>query len=443
MRRLTDPEAPALGTARLPILRLPHEARNEEARKASDAGVLRTGPMHSVLSFRLLPIAFLLAATSPACSSSASSSPAGDSSAAGSLRSVDVTVVYPLPVPGEEAALLGPADVGRGGQPLLMADAFDQGRMPDLDERAPIAADAERLASLRVVAVRFDPCPGVILPPSSGTTCQPDIRLVFQSLRVNAGTIEARDGAVHAFYRLPRNDWATLLEELRAIRREDEGTTTPTRLDVHPRLRVEGPSGPYATQLKKMVTRFASTENLVRVTHFRRVDSSFPKWEFVVREVASGTWSGVSIATTGVPTQTLATISGGRWDAVIEPAVKHPDDVTVVFKQSSTEAMKKALVPVARVLNPRIHSSESVDCASCHIATDVAAFVRSTQNLSVSDLAERFQSTYSTDAASKSDDEAIAFDNIHMLSYAGRSLSITPRVANETAAVLETVNARQ
>jgi hypothetical protein len=94
----------------------------------------------------------------------------------------------------------------------------------------------------------------------------------------------------------------------------------------------------------------------------------------------------------------------------------------------------------ARVLNPRIHSSETVDCASCHIAPDVASFGRSTLGLSLDGTVDHFTSAYSLSSAAQSDTDAIAFDNIHMASYLGAKLSVTRRVANETAAILEVLN---
>jgi hypothetical protein len=42
--------------------------------------------------------------------------------------------------------------------------------------------------------------------------------------------------------------------------------------------------------------------------------------------------------------------------------------------------------------------------------------------------------------ALKDSGEAIAFQNVHMTSYSGRTLSLSTRTVNETAAVLETLN---
>ena len=133
------------------------------------------------------------------------------------------------------------------------------------------------------------------------------------------------------------------------------------------------------------------------------------------------------------------TIVGGTWNAMITPPVSHPDDATRMFKVASQEEMAAAFAAVVRVLNPRIHSSESIDCATCHIAPDVAVFALSTQGLDVADYPERFTSSYPLDFAAKSETESIGFENMHMMSYLGASLSVTDRVANETAAALEII----
>ena len=94
-----------------------------------------------------------------------------------------------------------------------------------------------------------------------------------------------------------------------------------------------------------------------------------------------------------------------------------------------------------RALNPRVHSSESIDCATCHIAPSVASFVRLTQAIEVASYDERFRSSYSLSFRSLSDEDAVAFENIHMSSYLGRVLNVSARTANETAAVLEMLDA--
>ncbi|WP_394846270.1 hypothetical protein LZC95_02250 [Pendulispora brunnea] len=355
------------------------------------------------------------------------------------LRNVDVTVVYPLPAAGQEDDLVKPTAAGTNGV-LLPRDVFEQGRMPELDERAPLGDEEERWSSLRVLAVRFDPCPRVVLPPAAGTICEPEIRLVFQSLRREGTVVHARDGAIHGFYRLSQAQWAEVVGELRAIRAEN-ATAPEVRLDVHPSLKGQGPRGAYGVRLASILSRYAGEKNLVRVTHFRRLRRAaapIGDWTFAIRERnAGGAWSDATIATTSVKEESLVTIVGGRWDADITPVPPAANDVTKVFKGQTADA-RENFRPVVRALNPRIHSSETIDCASCHIAPDVAVFLEREQPVTSFD--ERFQSRYSLDAAHKSNEEAIGFEHMHMLSYSGTSLSVSHRVANETAAVLELLN---
>ena len=411
--------------------------------KIVSAGNLLIHMMSAMKPCGLLLLLFLFSGVISACAggSSSADSGAGDSATLISgLRSVDITVVYPLPPAATLPALMSPDGMGRDG-PLLPHAVFDGGTMPELDERSPLPSDAERWASLRVVAVRFDPCPGVTLPPPSAMTCAPDLRLVFQSLRPQGDKTTARDGAVHAFYALSRAEFVDVLHALRALRAQ-EAAGPQAKLDVHPRLTKEGVDGDYAQKLKAIVLAHAGAGSIVRVTSFRRTDThSFgQKWAFRIREKKQGVWGDSLVATTGTNEQSLVAIVGGRWDAQITPALTHPDDVTRVFKVSTPDDQRNAFRATAHALSPRIHTSESLDCATCHIAPDVAGFVQSTLGLNLAMYPEHFTSSYPLDSAALSESDAIAFENIHMLSYLDTTLSVTPRVANETAALLELLN---
>jgi hypothetical protein len=363
-----------------------------------------------------------------------------DSGAPVMLQNVDVTIIYPLPAAAELDALLKPGDVGLGGA-LLAADVFDQSHVPELDARAPLPDDSERLAALRVVAIRFDPCPGNVVPPPSGATCTPELRLVFQSLEVDGAETSARDGAIHTFHAMSGTDFDAVVRALRDIRAEQAGDP-PVPLDVHPLLRAQGPDGAYARRIRPLVLAHAGISNLVRVTHFRReIMSTFPSWQFALRERVAGAWQDRMIPTTTVTQQGLVTIVGGTWDASINPDVTAPDDPRRVLRAPSAERVP-AFAATVRVLNPRAHTSQSIDCASCHIAPDIAIFVRATQSLRVEDDPQHFQSIYPLDAVPKNSLAATAFDNIHMTSYSGRALSLSARTVNETAAVLELLNGR-
>jgi hypothetical protein len=372
-----------------------------------------------------------------ACGSSAPATPHDDAGAPVALRNVDVTIIYPLPAAAELDALMKAGDVGLGGA-LLTAVAFDGGRVPEVDARDPLGDDAARLAALRVVAIRVDPCPGTVVPPPEGATCAPELRLVFQSLKVSGAEISARDGAVHAFYALGPTAFDALARGLRAIRTEQAGDP-PVPLDVHPLLRAQGPGGAYGQRLRALVLAHAGTGNLVRVTHFRRDAVSVPSWQFALRELGAGTWQDRTIPTTAVSQQGVVTISGGAWTATVTPAVTVSDDPTRALDTTSPER-QTAFSALVRVLNPRAHSNQSIDCASCHIAPDIAIFLRSTASLKVEDDPQRFQSSYPLDAVLKDTGEAIGFQNLHMVSYAGRTLSLSARTVNETAAVLELIN---
>ena len=364
---------------------------------------------------------------------------AGDGQSALSvpLRNIDVTVIYPLPSASSLDALLKPSDVGLGGA-LLAADVFDQGHVPELDARDALADDSARLAAMRAIAIRFDPCPGHTTPPPAGTTCAPEMRLVFQSLKMEGADTTARDGAIHTFHAQSPTEFAAIVRELRDIRAATPDEL-PVPLGIHPRLQDEGPSGVYSRRLQALVLAHAGPANLVRVTHFRRL-SPLPEWQFSIRELVAGKWNSVTIPTTMTMEQHVRTVVGGRWDADITPEITSPDDPRQVLRTSLLDQRKAAFSTVVRVLNPRKHSAQSIDCASCHVAPDIALFASVTMSLQVGDDPDRFQTTYPLAAVPKDSNEVVAFQNLHMASYSGRQLSLSSRAVNETAAVLETIN---
>jgi hypothetical protein len=349
------------------------------------------------------------------------------------LRNVDVTIIYPLPTSAAQDAWMSAQSAGLGGELLPLA-AFD-GQVPQLDERAPLPTDHDRWASLRVVAVRFDPCPGQLVPPPAGVRCEANLRLVFQSLMPDGS---ARDGAFHAFYTLNAGQQEAVLAELRAIRAVREADP-PVPLGVHPRLLSEGMDGALARRIAALVRGQAGASNLVRITSFRRLDGFAVVWDFAIRERVGGRWSASTIATTTTTLQRLRTIAGGRWDADVIPELTHADDPTRLFAVP-VEEQRQAFTATVRLLNPRVHSSESVECASCHLAPDIAIFARETMSLSVDDEAARFITPYPLEHSEKDVGEAIGFEHVHMISYLGRTLSLATRTVNETAAVLEQLN---
>ncbi len=355
------------------------------------------------------------------------------------LGNVDITVVYPLPPPQQVSALLSPEDLGRGGT-LLPHAVLAGGMLPELDERFPLPNDAARWAALRVVAVRFDPCAGVVLPQPPGATCAAQLRLVLQSLRSDSGSTLARDGALHAFYALTPQESAEVLATLRGWRAA-ESLPVPTQLGVHPRLQAEGVSGPHALRLKALILKYAGPASLIRVTQFLRVDPSdyFQRWTFRMREKKAGTWVSSEIPGSSVVEQELLTVAGGRWDAEVTPPITNADNVTRLFKADIPQE-RAAFEATVRVVNPRVHSSESIDCSSCHLTPSIIGFARANRQLLVSDSPSRFQSALSTQAVSMSDVQATLFDNIHMLSWLDAGLNVSQRVANDTAALLELIN---
>ncbi len=351
------------------------------------------------------------------------------------LRNVDVTVLYPLPEAAQIDALLAPGSVGKGG-PLVGKEVFAGGTVPELDEVSTLPDDDARLASMRVVALRYDPCAGVTMPPKVPGSCVPQLRLVFQSLDATAPPTRARDGAMHAFYRLDAVAAADVERRLRAFRAE-RLSDPEVPLGIHPRLVEEGPSGVLGAGLRSLVLAHAGPETLVRVTTFSRLANAFFDWRFTIRERGTAGFADGSIATIAGPSQIVRTNIGS---AKLTPPSGSPDNPIPFFDVSPAERAT-ALKATARALNPRIHHSESIDCGACHVAAEIAVFAQRKAGLSL-DPNDRFATSYRLDAVPGPQDDLSLLQNFHMLSYFGVIPSVATRTANETAAVLEYVNER-
>ena len=351
------------------------------------------------------------------------------------LRNVDVTVLYPLPEAAQIDALLAPGSVGKGG-PLVGKEVFAGGTVPELDEFATLPDDDARLASMRVVALRYDPCAGVTMPPKVPGSCVPQLRLVFQSLDATAPPTRARDGAIHASYRLDAVAAADVERRLRAFRAE-RLSDPEVPLGIPPRLAEEGPSGVLGAGLRSLVLAHAGQETLVRVTIFSRLATAFCDWRFTIRERGTAGFADGSIATIAGPSQIVRTNIGS---AKLTPPSGSPDNPIPFFDVSPAERAT-ALKATARALNPRIHHSESIDCGACHVAAEIAVFAQRKAGLSL-DPIDRFATSYRLDAVPGPQDDLSLLQNFHMLSYFGVIPSVATRTANETAAVLEYVNER-
>jgi hypothetical protein len=262
-------------------------------------------------------------------------------------------------------------------------------------------------AGLKVVGVRLDGC---FFEGAEATACDSQVRLVLQPVLEVDGILTTRDAALHAFYGVP-------LEEVRELAARLAGTHDGSAgIGVH-----RAPE-----KAASLVLQHVGERRLKRVTAMS-VHPSNDAWIFSGTDIGGVGRPSLPMVIIGVDmTDQHVTSTGGREtlaatllpDPVIEPTIANYLDARRRDGLGESERTA-AIAALARLLDPAIHNSGTVDCASCHVATSAYRF-----------------------ATRMADDEAVpmAYDdtrNQRMFGYFGREPSISPRVVAETRLVLE------
>lgn len=390
------------------------------------------------MKLSLLFAGALLVAAAQGCSTAAGSGEdaAGEEDELRSRKSLfanDVSILFPLPTGAERDLLLGATSSGARGE------LVPQATMDRLPRLVPEGASRE---DLRVVAARIDPCfPGLGVDDPGG--CKNQIRLVLQPVAAQGGAepVSAKDAAVHAFYTMSREELTEVAKALLAAKHGARGSKR-TSLGPHPLLVEQGLAGPFAEEVKSAILAHAGAENLTRVTFMTREAPRQPQWKFGGFDIDRTTHTAMEIASLGGATeQTFTTLMrNGR----AEPQVAHEDDLSLLFSAFSTDAAtederERAYTAALRVLNPGMHSPDTVDCVSCHTATSARIFAESKGHRPDGNEAA-FVTAWNV-ALTKSP-AAPRADNLHAFGYLGTEASVSQRVANESVVVAEYVNAK-
>jgi hypothetical protein len=366
--------------------------------------------------------------------------PSAPGAAATPLRAVtltpaDVTMIWPLPATQEQNdSMLRATSPGAHGE-LLPADLYE---IPVLDQRDWAVKDplVDR-ARLRVVAARLDPCFASFAKPDD-PSCVNQIRLVLQVIRPGGGTpgggaqLAANDGAVHAFYEIPREELLELVRRLAALR-DRNGITAGNTLGVHPLLAKTGLGSEYARELQAMLLSHVGARRLTRVTFFARTAAREPEWPFGIFDVAGGKLAPQKIVTLGLERQVL---EGAGPVKVVRPATSSKDNPAALLpvfgpSRSASAAERAAFAAALRIQNPGRHTPETMACAECHAAQRLQSSGEAVLGLRVADFREdHFASTVLAPGG------RIEAENFHSCGYLGTSLAVSTRTANETAVVL-------
>jgi hypothetical protein len=367
----------------------------------------------------------------------------------GSVQMNDVSILLPLAKTQADFDAYLPASAQCVGGALVPQDIFTSFNVPAMTAVGPGKPELD-YSTLRLVAVRLDPCFAQIGPVTDTTNCTNQLRAVFQSLSFANGATTAEDSALHVFYSLTRDQFTSALRQVIALRTANGGITDLGPLAVHPIAAQQGVSGAMATGLAAIVKEFAGTGTLTRMT---RLYSSFDFWDFNGIDIAGGASTPMVIptlpdnATTVLFTAPLAsdTLAGS-----FNPATTSTDDITLLARfaaaqQATKEAQQSAFDAALRIENPTLNSPNTIDCASCHVAGVARSLNSGPLGLSTTGNSNAFVAPSAIPPADLAETAAptpgIPSRNFHAFSYKGDQPLIMQRVINETASIVAYVNA--
>ena len=305
----------------------------------------------------------------------------------------DVSILLALPEGGADAMPLHLSPNERSAQGELLPEAV-YGLLPTLYQPGKGNASLYR-DSLRVTAVRVDPCPA-----NSVGACAAELRLVWQPVEfdVTQQRWVARDAAVHCVYGLSDRTLDTLLDGLWRLKREVATQGVDTRgasLGVHPASRDPRTAEAFAERLRALVLQHAGTANLRRVT-FTALLVPTKWWRFgALQRDDEGTWRVLEIPRVDAPQVDVFNVAVA--DGVDLGAERGMDAIFNVLPDEYPAAdnlftvinkgfrfndardlpeFERKLDALARFRNPLRTHVDNLDCASCHFADAARFYVR-------------------------------------------------------------------
>ncbi|HUJ59950.1 MAG TPA: hypothetical protein VLX92_15705 [Kofleriaceae bacterium] len=357
----------------------------------------------------------------------------------GALQMNDISVLLPLATTAQDFAAYPSAGSPGANGPLLPAELT--GTLDSL----VLPYD-----QLRVVALRLDPCFGNVGPITETSSCDNQLRLVFEPLVFGNGVTTAADGAVHVSYALTRAELVTAANAIAAAR---EVTTTDDLgpLAVHPIVAAQGLTGAMAHQLFAIIAQYADATRIERITSLDVPPSlglgGNPTvfWQLQGVSVAACIETPLAIPTLSGATESGVNASTDPLETLVTVETASPDKIDVLASvdkamAASPSARQDAYDAALRIENPNEQSPTTIDCASCHLAEPARRLVGEPLfSLSSAGDPNAFTSSTVPAADLVTTTPLVGADtvlDIHAFSYRGTSAMIDQRVVNETAANL-------
>lgn len=290
------------------------------------------------------------------------------------------------------------------------------------------------LKRLRVLGVRFDICDRA-LPGPCPVDADGVFRLVLQP--VFGEPPRAEDITLHAFYAVPRADVPGVVDELRALATlQDVPRSAALQVNT---------SAAYRDGLGALVARYAKAERMHRLTLFgQETDRAANVWIFRGEERAGTTALG-PVQIPGINTTSQEVLLFGGDSYTLTPVADAPIGFSravmdLNFRYASAAEQLESVRSLLAVDNPNLHTANTVQCASCHVATTLLTPRATDAGVDVTALPERY--TSATFDLTPLGDPGTRFRTLRALGYFNSAPLVSQRVVNETAHALEELEAR-
>lgn len=340
----------------------------------------------------------------------------------GTVDAADVSILYPLPERIDQ--LISPAEQGAYGA------LFPERLYPIPIGPVEIATG---YADMRLIALRIDPC-------SARKSCNSEVRAIYQPVIVDPdGRPRTGDGAIHVFYAMPESELVEVMTQILILKeRFGGGIAYGDQLGPQPILVATGLDGDYARGLHDLILDHLGEARIERFTERNHQIPDRDRWDFYLFDGAD--LSRHLIATTSADEQqvsgTPADPASAGGIAVVNPALDSPLVALVDENRppDATDAIRAGFARAIELQDPTRQTSESVDCVSCHLAEGGRRIGTTEYGLTPTGAFESERSlAYRRDIGAVTD--------LHMFAYDGRYVSVTQRVANESAVIADAMEA--
>lgn len=302
----------------------------------------------------------------------------------------DVSWLYPLPatLAGRDSLLKFTSAGAKGA--LFTRAFFDQ--VKPVDE---VLDGTGIYSGMRVISARVDPC-FPVNKKDEPLKCVKQLRLVAQIVELDMSSkITTRDGTIHLFYDMTDGEWPQVLEGVTALKGLAKTATESKPLDVHPVMKTEGLEGAYAKRLNELITTFCGEQNLSRVAFMIALQDG-KRWTFGAfnRKAALLEADPIPRFTDKEEQQVEEHGVEERRNSEMIPSPTNIDLTTILsytqIQLADDLTLQRATKEALLIENPDKETPQTIDCASCHLASRAVSFASVTRNIDLSSFTDRY-----------------------------------------------------